>query len=354
MSAPPISTTSWRRRTSLVLALVLTLPSVTSPLAAYAVSQDASSDLLIARGGGARGGGDFGGGRSGFQNTGGAAGLNRGTNRPTGGWSQSVRGNAPSPGLSRPASRPSGGINGADRTPAGLGGGTRTPGSLGGIDRTPGSIDRSNLGNRSNLDNRTGLSSGDRSIGGDGTFNRNGNLNRANLDGNLNRGNLDRNVNGQRVFNGNVNSNWSRNWNVNNVNLSPGWARPGWGYARPWGTGWYGGWATPGWGWWGANAALWGISTLTSAAVINAAVDAAVSSNTTYIVVPQTNYQLLFGTVQPVGSQGVTFLVQADDGSTYNLTADCNTGTIDGVAPNSAAQAELLNAACQVAYGSAS
>ena len=368
MNAPPISTASWRRRTSLGLALVLTLPSITSPLAALAVSLDASPYPLIARGGGgggargggggarggggaarggggaarggggARGGGDFGGGRSGFQNTGGAGGLNRGTSRPTGGWSQSVRGNAPSPGLSRPASRPSGGFNGADRT----------PGSLGGIDRTPGSIDRSNLGNR------TGLTSGDRSLGGDGTFNRNGNLNRGNLDGNLNRGNLDRNVNGQRVFNGNVNSNWSRNWNVNNVNLSPGWARPGWGYARPWGTGWYGGWATPGWGWWGANAALWGISTLASAAVINAAVDAAVSSNTTYIVVPQTNYQLLFGTVQPVGSQGVSFLVQADDGSTYNLTADCNAGTIDGVAPNSAAQAELLNAACQVAYGSAS
>ena len=368
MNAPPISTASWRRRTSLGLALVLTLPSITSPLAALAVSLDASPYPLIARGGGgggargggggarggggaarggggaarggggARGGGDFGGGRSGFQNTGGAGGLNRGTSRPTGGWSQSVRGNAPSPGLSRPASRPSGGFNGADRT----------PGSLGGIDRTPGSIDRSNLGNR------TGLTSGDRSLGGDGSFNRNGNLNRGNLDGNLNRGNLDRNVNGQRMFNGNVNSNWSRNWNVNNVNLSPGWARPGWGYARPWGTGWYGGWATPGWGWWGANAALWGISTLASAAVINAAVDAAVSSNTTYIVVPQTNYQLLFGTVQPVGSQGVSFLVQADDGSTYNLTADCNAGTIDGVAPNSAAQAELLNAACQVAYGSAS
>jgi hypothetical protein len=377
MNAPPISTTSRRRRTSLLLALVLTLPSITSPLAALAVSLDASPHLLIARGGGggargggggARGGGNFGGGRSGFQNTGGAAGLNRGTSRPTGGWSQSVRGNAPNPGLSRPASRPSGGFNGADRTPSTLGAGNRTPGSLGGVDRTPGSIDRSNLGNR------TGLTSGDRSLGGDGTFNRNGNLNRDNLNGNLDRANLDRNVNranlsgnlnranldrnvnvnGQRLFNGNVNSNWSRNWNVNNVNLSPGWARPGWGYARPWGTGWYGGWATPGWGWWGANAALWGISTLASAAVINAAVDSAVASNTTYIVVPQTNYQLLFGTVQPVGSQGVSFLVQADDGSTYNLTADCNAGTIDGVAPNSAAQAELLNAACQVAYGSAS
>jgi hypothetical protein len=70
-------------------------------------------------------------------------------------------------------------------------------------------------------------------------------------------------------------------------------------------------------------------------------------------VVPQTTYQLLYGTVQPSGSQGVTFLVQAD-GNTYNLTADCNAGTIDGALPNDAAQAELLNAACQVAYGSAS
>jgi hypothetical protein len=78
-----------------------------------------------------------------------------------------------------------------------------------------------------------------------------------------------------------------------------------------------------------------------------------VSSNTTYIVVPQTTYQLLFGTVQPSGSQGVTFLVQTSDGNTYNLTADCNAGTIDGAMPNDAAQAELLNAACQVAYGSA-
>jgi len=137
------------------------------------------------------------------------------------------------------------------------------------------------------------------------------------------------------------------------VNLSPGWARPGWGYARPWGTGWYGGWATPAWGWWGANAALWGISSLASAAVINSAVDSAVASNTTYIVVPQTTYQLLYGTVQPSGSQGVSFLVQAD-GSTFNLTADCNAGTIDGALPSDAAQAELLNAACQVAYGSAS
>jgi len=218
-----------------------------------------------------------------------------------------------------------------NRMPSDLG--NRTPGSLNGIDR-------------SNLGNRTSLGSGDRAIGADGTFNRSGTLNRDNLNGSFNR-------DGQRVFNGSVGNNWSRDWNVNNVNLSPGWARPGWGYARPWSTGWYGGWATPAWGWWGANAALWGISTLASAAVVNAAVDSAVASNTTYIVVPQTTYQLLYGTVQPSGSQGVSFLVQAD-GNTYNLTADCNAGTINGGMPSHAAQAELLNAACQVAYGTAS
>ena len=275
-----------------------------------------------------------------------------------------MRGSAPSPSLSRPASRPSGGFSGGtrtsadfgnrtpgdfgnrtpgdggNRTPSALGAGDRTPGSLGSIDRTPSSFDRSNLSNR------TGLTNGDRSLGADGTFNRNGTLNRSNLNGNVNR-------DGQRVFNGSVGNNWSRDWNVNNVNLSPGWARPGWGYARPWGTGWYGGWATPAWGWWGANAALWGISSLASAAVINAAVDSAVASNTTYFVVPQTTYQLLYGTVQPSGSQGVSFLVQVD-GNTFNLTADCNAGTVNGALPNDAAQAELLNAACQVAYGSAS
>jgi len=154
-----------------------------------------------------------------------------------------------------------------------------------------------------------------------------------------------------RNFNTSIGSNWNRDVNINAFNLSPGWARPGWGYARPWSYGWYGGWAAPRWGWWGASAAVWGVTSLASAVIINAAVDAAVSNNTTYIVVPETTYQLLYGTVQPSGSQGVTFLVQID-GSTYNLSADCNAGTIDGTPPKDAAQAELLNAACQVAYGS--
>jgi hypothetical protein len=48
-----------------------------------------------------------------------------------------------------------------------------------------------------------------------------------------------------------VSSSWNRDVNVNTINVSPGWARPGWGYARPWNVGWYGGFGAPAWGWWG-------------------------------------------------------------------------------------------------------
>jgi len=41
------------------------------------------------------------------------------------------------------------------------------------------------------------------------------------------------------------------------------------------------------------------------------------------------------------------------NGSTYQLTADCNAGLLNGVDPTSAAEAQLLNAACQVAFGNA-
>jgi hypothetical protein len=38
----------------------------------------------------------------------------------------------------------------------------------------------------------------------------------------------------------------------------------------------------------------------------------------------------------------------------YQMTADCNNGTLNAVQPASAAEAELLNSACQVAFGNAS
>lgn len=258
-------------------------------------------------GGGARVGGGGGGlgraggggslGRSGFQGSGGAGGLNRGVTRPAGGWSSGVAGGLGGPSLNRPAARP------------------------GGVVGTPG------------LNRPAGTA----------TLNRNVNAN------------LNRNVNVNRNINRNVNVNrsWNRAVNVNAIGVRPGWARPGWGVARPWNHGWYGGWATPSWGWWGARAATWGVATLATASIINSAVDAAVASNQTVIVVPNTEYQLLFGTVQPTGTSTVAFDVSAA-GTVYQLSADCQSGLLNGQEPNSAQEAELLNAACQVAFGTAS
>ena len=290
-------------------------------------SERAAMDL-IARGGGGRGGGGgsvrSGGSRAGgdrtrpqtgFQSAG--SGLNRGDRRPSGGWSNSVQGGAARPSLERPTSREvsrgavSGGAAGVNRSPA-----------------SSRDINRGDL-------NRGDLNRAD--------FNRN-----TSPDRDVNR-NVNRDIN--RDVNRNVNRNWNRTVNINTVNVHPGWARPGWGVARPWTTGWYGGWSNPPWGWWGARAAVWGIGTLATASIINSAVDAAISNQVTTIVVPNTSYQLLYGSVTPIGSSGVSFAVTAD-GNTYQLTADCRTGTINGQDPASAAEAELLNAACQVAYGS--
>ena len=267
-------------------------------------------------GGGNRGGGPSGGAgaRTGFSGAGGGGGLNRGSNRPDGGWSSNARG-------SRAGGGPS--LNGRAGSSAGVG-----------LNRS--SFDRPVVsnGNRQSLP-----AAGSGSLRGDrgGTADRNLGDRNFNVDRNI-----DRNLN--------VNRNWNRTVNINDVNLRPGWARPGWGNARPWNYGWYGGWANPTWGWWGARAAAWGIGTLASAAIINNAVDNAINSQQTMIVVPNSNYQLLFGTVQPIGSTGVQFDVTVD-GSTYQLTADCQSGLLNGVQPASAAEAELLNAACQVAFG---
>lgn len=160
------------------------------------------------------------------------------------------------------------------------------------------------------------------------------------------------NGNGNRSFDSDGNRNWGHQVNINNVNLNAGWARPGWGVARPWNTGWYGGWSTPSWGWWGAQAAAWGISTLATAAVINNGVNQAINENTTTILVPNSDYALYYGSIQPSGPSSVNFVVQSG-GNNYQLSADCNAGTINGQDPQSAAQAQLLNAACQIAFGSA-
>lgn len=53
------------------------------------------------------------------------------------------------------------------------------------------------------------------------------------------------------------------------------------------------------------------------------------------------------------GSQGVTS-VDSAGGVPYSLSADCYLGTLNGAIPADAGLAQLRNAACQVAFGSAS
>lgn len=112
----------------------------------------------------------------------------------------------------------------------------------------------------------------------------------------------------------------------------------------------YGGWSTPSWGWWGVRSAAWGLSSLATAAVINNAVNDAIAASQTTIVVPDTSYQLCFNSVQTSGDQVVYFVV-SDGVESRQISADCRSGTLGGQEPSDASEAQLLNAACQVAFG---
>lgn len=137
----------------------------------------------------------------------------------------------------------------------------------------------------------------------------------------------------------------------NNYGAYPGWARrSGWYNNRPWGGNWYGGWSSPPWGWWAGQSIVWGVTALTTAAILNNAINRAITQRQTAIVVPNTNWQLYYGTVQPVQNSGVTFAVNNGYG-TYQMEADCEQGLLNGDVPSTAAEAQLINAACQVTYG---
>jgi hypothetical protein len=134
---------------------------------------------------------------------------------------------------------------------------------------------------------------------------------------------------------------WDRN--------RPNWVNNNWNVNRPWRYGWYGGSTWNNWGWWPGRAAAWGLGSLATFAVIDSLVDSAVNNETSYIVVPDSDYSLYYSSVQPTGDL-VSF--QADDGSnTLTFRADCRSGTLNGYPPQNADEAQLLNAACQVAFG---
>lgn len=320
-----------RRGFGLLLAGLLALPALpTEAVQAFSASPPAphdSQELLARKGGGggggsraSRGGGSRGGGSrprasggaSGFKSSGSS--LNRGSNKPSGGWSSRTNQKG-GPSLDARADRTS--------------------------NRSGNRADRSSSRN-DRRDDRSGNRDDRRDDRSQNRDNR-----RDDRNNNRNERRDDRWDRRDDRWNDRADR-WDRRWD--RWDNYPGWARPGWGYARPWNYGWYGGWSSPSWGWWGASAAAWGVTTLATAAIINAAVDDAVSSHTTTIVVPNTDYRLLYGSVEPLNEQSVSFSVESGDRDVA-MNADCKRGTLDGRNPGSAEEAELLNAACQVAFG---
>ena len=89
---------------------------------------------------------------------------------------------------------------------------------------------------------------------------------------------------------------------------------------------------------------------LATGAVIGDLVNAAANQQSPVFVVPNSPYQLNYGSVEAVGSYGVSFNYLVD-GTQLMGAADCQQGLLNGQIPGSSSQAQLLNAVCQVAYG---
>lgn len=132
---------------------------------------------------------------------------------------------------------------------------------------------------------------------------------------------------------------------------NPAWGRRGYGPARTWSTGWYR--ANPAaWPWWRTSSVAWGVTGLATAAAISSAVDAAAAQQSTVIIVPQTSLQLDYGSIQALPPNGVRFAVAAAGMPFAMVTSDCKKGLLNGAPPTTPDQAQLLNASCQIAYGS--
>lgn len=149
---------------------------------------------------------------------------------------------------------------------------------------------------------------------------------------------------------------WNRpNWVFNrpvqiNVYGRPNWWGPTWTRSRPWRYGWYTG-GYNHWGWWNTSSLIWGITSLASAAIIGAAINDALRQNQPTIVVRDSPYQLVFGSVKAVSNDEVTFTFLFGDAA-YEARANCRAGTLNGRQPVNPEEAQLMNAACQVAFSS--
>ncbi len=100
------------------------------------------------------------------------------------------------------------------------------------------------------------------------------------------------------TFNRNVNVNVNNNfYNRDYHGWNGTWANGGYWGSRPWNAGWYS-WAPSSWGWWGGNAAAWGVAGLATGVAITSLVNEAAERQSPVIEVPQSTYQLNYGSVE--------------------------------------------------------
>ena len=120
---------------------------------------------------------------------------------------------------------------------------------------------------------------------------------------------------------------------------------------------WHGGWATGGYwatrpwpyGWYGTAPLAWGVAGMASAAAITNSVNDAAAQQSTVIVVPQTGFQLNYASVKAIEPDSVSF-TWTNGALSQAASGNCRQGILNG-APATAANANLLNAACVIAYG---
>lgn len=165
------------------------------------------------------------------------------------------------------------------------------------------------------------------------------------------------------AFDGRNNLNQNNFYNRNVDGWNSQWNNGGYWGNRPWGYGWYN-WSPNSWGWWGNNSLGWGLAALATGEVITDLVNDAANEQSPVIDVPDSNYQLNYGSVDAVGDSGANFSYAvanpsgggggggaAGGSAPIKGAANCQEGLLDGQIPSTPAQAQLLNAACQVAYG---
>jgi hypothetical protein len=92
------------------------------------------------------------------------------------------------------------------------------------------------------------------------------------------------------------------------------------------------------------------VAGLATGAAITSLVNAASVQQSPVIVVPETSYELNYGSVESVGTYGVSFNYNVN-GTLLLGAANCQQGLLNGQVPTDSDQAQLLNAVCQVAYG---